>query len=151
MALFLNGQQLTPNQKLHQDFGTWSLPDGQGNTIGIRAYATVENITKYPTNQYEQKSMKPYTVQRYELWLESKSVYRGRNTATWINGARVYIDFNDGLGRREMTAEQFPQGFILSLTVEPTLVYWYEIEPVVGLGMYISWENAIYETRDVSY
>jgi len=149
MAAFLSGQQLQPNQKLHQDFGVWTLDDGQGNTIGIQAYATVENITKYPTayNQYEKGSIEPYTIQRYELWVGSKSVYRNNNTATWINGARVYIDFNDGLGKREMTAEQFPDGFIMSITVEPMLVYWYEIEPVAGLGMYISWENAIYETR----
>ena len=133
MAMFLNGQQLTPTQKIHQDFGTC---------------ATVENITKYPTNSYEKQSMDAYTIQRYELWLVSKSVYRGKNTATWINGARVYIDFNDGLGKREMTVDQFPQGFILSLTIEPMLVYWYEIEPVQGLGMYISWEHAIYETRN---
>ena len=57
------------------------------------------------------------------------------------------FDFNDGNGKQEMTAEQFPQGFILSITTEPVLVYWYETEPVDGLGMFISWESAIYETR----
>jgi len=147
MAFFLNGQNLTPTQKVHQDFGTWSIDDGQGNTVAIQAYTTVEEIKKYPTNSYEKQSMDAYVIQRYELYLVSKSVYKNNKTNTWINGARVYIDFNDGLGKREMTVEQFPQGFIMSITVEPMLVYWYEIEPVDGLGMYISWENAIYETR----
>jgi len=147
MSLFVNGQQLALGQKVHQDFGTWSIEDGQGNTVAIQAYATVEEITKYPTNSYEKQSMDAYVIQRYELYLVSKSVYLNSKTNTWINGARVYIDFNDGLGKREMTAEQFPSGFIMSITVEPMLVYWYEIEPVHGLGMFISWENAIYETR----
>ena len=146
-VLGLSAQNLAPQQKIHQDFGTWSIDDGQGNTVSIKAYATVEIIERYPTNTYEKQSLEPYKIQRYELWLQSKSVYRGKATETWINGARVFIDFNDGYGKREMTAEQFPQGFLLSITTEPMLVYWYEIEPVEGLGMYISWENAIYETR----
>lgn len=147
MAFLLKGQTLTGNQMLYQDFGTWSLDDGQGNTIAIQAYATVENITKYPTNAYEKQSLAAYTIQRYELYLVSKSIFQNSKTNTWINGARVFIDFNDGMGKTEMTIDQFPDGFILSITIEPTLVYWYEIEPVDGLGMYISWENAIYENR----
>ncbi len=81
------------------------------------------------------------------MYVVSKSVYLGNSTNTWIYGGRVYIDIGDGLGNREMTAEQFPDGFILSVSTEPTLVYWYEIAPVEALGIYVSWENAIYETR----
>lgn len=147
MTLFVNGQQLAPNQKLHQDFGTWMIEDGQGNKVAIQAYATVELITQYPTNSYVKQSLEPYQIQRYELYLVSKSIYLGKSTNTWIYGSRVYIDFNNGLGKIEMTAEQFPDGFILSINTEPTLVYWYEIEPVLGLGMYVSWDNAVYETR----
>lgn len=147
VSSFVSGQQLTSSQKLYHDFGTWSMNDGQGNKVAIRAYATVEEIKKYPTNSYEKKSMDVYIIQRYELYLISESIYQNRKTNTWINGARVYINFNDGFGKREMTAEQFPQGFMLSINTEPTLVYWYEIEPVIGLGIFISWENAIYETR----
>ena len=147
MAMFLNGQQLKANQKIHQDFGTWSIDDGYGNKVAIQAYATVELITQYPTNSYEKQSLEPYQIQRYELYLVSKSIYLGKLTNTWIYGSRVFIDFNNGLGKIEMTAEQFPDGFILSINTEPTLVYWYEIEPVLGLGMYVSWDNAVYETR----
>ena len=149
MALFLNGQNLVGNQKVHQDFGTWTIDDGQGNTVGINGYCTIELIKYYPTivNKYEKQTLVPYQIQRYELYLVSKSVYRGNATNTWIYGARVFIDVGDGDGKGEMTAEQFPDGFILSINTEPTLVYWYEIEPIEGLGMYISWNNAIYETR----
>ena len=149
VGLFLNGQDLVGNQKLYQDFGTWSIDDGYGNKIAIQAYATVELITEYPTvvNSYEQKSLEPHQVQRYELYLVSKSIYRGSLTTTWIYGARVFIDFNDGIGKKEMTADQFPDGFVLSISTKPTLVYWYQIEPIVGLGMYVSWNNAVYETR----
>ena len=98
-------------------------------------------ITKYPTNKYEQKSLEPYQVQRYELYLESRSEYNGKKTSTWIYNARVFIN---GV---EMTKEQFPDGFILSIDVEPTLVYWYETPPVEELALYISWGNAVYETR----
>ena len=143
MAMFVNGQTLRENQKLYHDFGTWSMDDGQGNTVGIHAYATMETIMKYPQNTYEQKSLAPYPVHRYELVLESKSVYRGKATATWIYNARVFIN------NVEMTKEQFPDGFILSVGVAPTVVYWYETPPVDELSMYISWGSAIYETRNL--
>lgn len=150
MTLFLKGQELKPNQNLHQDFGTWSIDDGYGNKIAIKAYATVEIISEFTeATEYVNNQSHIYEVekQRYELHLVSKSVYQGNLTSTWIYGARVFIDFNDGVGKREMTAEQFPDGFVLSISTTPTLVYWYEIEPVFGLGMYVSWDNAVYETR----
>ena len=147
MAFFLKGQELKPNQKIYQDFGTWSLDDGLGNKVAIQAYATVENIKQYPTNSYQKQSLEPYDIQRYELYLTSKSIYQGSLTSTWIYGARVFIDFGDGYGKREMTAEQFPDGFVMSISTTPTLVYWYQIEQVEGLGMYVSWNNAAYETR----
>jgi len=150
MALFLNGQELKPNQVLYQDFGTWSIDDEYGNKIAIKAYATVEPISEFTeATQYEDNVSHTYEVekQRYELYLVSESVYHGNLTSTWIYGARVFIDLNDGIGKREMTAAQFPDGFVLSISTTPTLVYWYQIEPVDGLGMYVSWNNAVYETR----
>lgn len=143
MTMFLNGQNLTPTQRLYHDFGTWSINDEQGNTVGIHAYATMEAIIKYPESAYEKQNLAPYEIHRYELHLESKSVYHGRATNTWVYNARVFI--NDV----EMTKEQFPDGFILSIGVEPVMVYWYETRPVDNLSLFISWESAIYETRNL--
>ena len=82
MAMFLKGQDLVGNQKVHQDFGTWSIDDGQGNTVGIKAYCTIELIERYP-NAY-QKQSGPELIQRYEMYLVSKSVYLGNSTNTWV-------------------------------------------------------------------
>jgi uncharacterized membrane protein len=141
MALFTKGQHPIHTEKpIYQDFGTWSLDVGN-DKVAIHAYATIELIEKEVTNSYAQKEMMPTLVQRYELYLISESIYDGEATSTWIYGARVFINGD------EVTKKQFPEGFILSVGTEPTLVYWYETPPVEGLAIYISWNNAVYETR----
>jgi len=141
MALFIKGQHPVHTDKpIYQDFGVWSLQVGN-DKVAIHAYATLETLDKEITNSYAQKSLEPNLIQRYELYLVSESKYNGRLTSTWIYGARVYIN------GEEVTRKQFPEGFILSIATEPTLVYWYETPPVDGLNIYISWNNAVYETR----
>ena len=147
IALFLKGQEPEFNKPIFYDFGTWTLDVDHGTKIGIHAFITRDIRKEYPKNAYDQKSAEPYEVHRYELYLESKSTHANREVNTWIYGARVFIEVN-GI-RKEMTADQFPDGFILSVTTKPMMVYWYETVPVENLGIYINWENAVYESRNL--
>ena len=146
IALFLIGflitiaasaQEPLQTKPIYKDYGTWSI-DVEGNTVGVRAYITKEKIyTPTKKQQYVQEAQK----YRYELYLESKSVYRGERTSTWLYGARVYIN------GREVTYQNYPEGFTVSIKTKPTMVYWFEV-PMENLDMAITWESAVYENRN---
>lgn len=121
------GQQY--NKEIYLDYGTWSIPHGN-NLIAVRAYVTREVFYEKQSNYY-----------RYELILESKSRYSGYLTKTWLYNARVFIN---GV---EVTRDQFPQGFIASIGVEPTMIYWYKTPINTNIRFYIEWKDAIYEPR----
>ena len=137
MAMFLSGQEPLQTKPIYRDYGTWSI-QVEGNTVGVRAYITKEKIYTEAKKQEYTKEAQRY---RYELYLESKSVYRGERTSTWLYGARVYIN------GREVTYQNYPNGITLSAGTEPTLIYWYEVS-MADLEMAITWENAIYENRN---
>lgn len=129
-------QQPLQTKPIYRDYGTWSI-QVEGNTVGVRAYVTKEKIYTKTKNQYIEQVQK----YRYELYLESKSVYQGTSTTTWLYNARVFIN------GREVTYQNYPQGFTVSAGIKPTLVYWYEVA-MGELEMAITWENAIYENRN---
>lgn len=150
MTLFLKGQEYSLGKTVYEDFGTWSL-EVENNKISISAYVTQE-IIKQEIEPYEielqilQKRRKEgidfvKTKYKYELYLQSNSIYNGDTTSTWIYSGRVFIN---GV---EITKEQFPDGFTLLIKREPTLIYWYETTLSEKMNFYVIWENAVYENR----
>lgn len=137
-ALSVYGQEYINGKPVYRNYGKWSI-EVEGNEVGVQAYVTKERIYNEIKKQYIQKS-EPENLYRYELYLVSKSVYRGEITKTWLYSARVFIN---GV---EATKEQFPEGFTVSVDIEPTMVYWYQIASE-KIELAITWENAIYENR----
>jgi len=141
-AITINGQtniNRPENKPIYKDYGTWTL-DVEGDKVGVRAYITKEPVYLATKKQYAQQYAPKSPTYRYELYLESKSIFRGNTTNTWLYNSRVFIN---GV---EVTREQFPTGFTVSVDISPTLVYWYEVASE-NLDMAITWENAIYENR----
>lgn len=136
ITIAVTAQEPVQTKPIYRDYGTWSI-QVEGNTIGVHAYVTRERIYPQTKNQYIQEAQK----YRYELYLESKSIFRGSSTSTWLYGARVFIN------GREVTYQNYPQGFTVAVAIEPTLIYWYEVS-MDNLEMAITWENAVYENRN---
>lgn len=141
-AVIVNGQTMNravESKPVYKDYGAWSIQAEDGQ-VGVRAFITKERVYDVEQKQYAKELTDTTPKYRYELYLESKSIYRGEPTSTWLYKARVFIN------GREVTYMNYPDGFTVNVTVKPTLVYWYEV-PMIDLDMAITWESAIYENR----
>ena len=126
-------------KSLHEDYGTWVMEQA-GNTISVEAFVTVEEDKD--CDKYTQLNQLNEVCYKYKLYLKSKSLYAGVLTSTWIYGGRIVVN------NVEVTNKHFPDGFIISVGVEPTLVYTYELDKKDNsLNLGITWERAIYEPR----
>ena len=88
------------------------------NKISISSYVTKQKILSNETKQMVTDLPK----YRYELVLQSNSIYNGNVTKTWIYGARVFID------SLEVTREQSPDGFSAIINTEPTIIFRYDFK-----------------------
>ena len=76
----------------------------------------------------------------YELYVVSKSIYNGDTTNTWLYGVKIFVNGEDVL------VNQFPDGFIISIKTEPTLIHTHHAFNK-DVAFEIKWEKAIYEPR----
>jgi len=129
--LTLNIFSQSQSKSQYNDFGVVEISNENNNIVGVKAYTTLETFIDEDGNYYY----------RYELILESKSYYNGKKTSTWLYNTKIFIN------TIEITKNQFPDGFMLSINVEPTMVYWYETYTKDGVEYDITWEKSIYETR----
>ena len=137
-------------KEIYKDYGTFKLETDDGHIVSLSAFATIEE-EQVAIHENEVQSMKSRksvkisppkyeTEYHYELYLVSKSVFEGDTTSTWIKGLRIYVDGEDVL------AEQFPEGYTLSVGTEPTLIYTHHCEDTF-CEFEVTWERAIYEPR----
>ena len=126
------------SQTISPDYGTWKI-QVNNDEISIIAYSITKkiknNIIKYTQNYYPK-----FQKYRHELYLVSKSVFNGDTTNTWIYGTKIFID------DIEVTKKQFPDGFIFSIKIEPTLIYWFETKNKL-INFIVTWEKSMYEPR----
>jgi hypothetical protein len=121
------------NKSRVEDFGTWDKEISPANKISISSYVTKQIIPAYQSEKAITNSAK----YRYELVLQSNSVYSGRLTKTWIYGAKVFID------SLEVTREQSPDGFTAIIGITPTVVYRYDTS-LDTINIKISWKSSVY-------
>jgi len=148
MVVLLNGQ--TPIKRIYEDYGTWVV-ETDNNQIGVAAYTTVERITEFVeddfnySNAYAQKKLKKEQKRivryKYDLYLASESIYNGDSTGTWMYGIRI---FASGV---EISKEQYPDGFMEFISIEPTLIYTHETGYPENINFEIKWDKAAYEPR----
>lgn len=147
MALFLNGQTSAYEKPIHRDFGTFKVVSGR-NVVSVSAFATIEKVD--PATHFdevvqnkamkEQKNVVLKTLYHYELYLVSKSIFERDTTSTWLYGTRIFI------GGVDILSNQFPDGFVASISTIPTLIYTYHsTKPDVEFE--IKWEKSVYEPR----
>lgn len=150
-VLLLSLPNIFGQKNIYENFGTWEIVEGT-NKVSICGYITHESVKKTIveptyTKKIPQKTAhgvleeKKKTQHIFELYLISKSIYNSDTTSTWINGVRIYIN---GV---EVTKDQFPEGFLLSVATKPTFVYSYKTELQDSINMSLTWERAIYEPR----
>lgn len=109
----------------------------ENNIVSLNAFVTVEEDIDY--KNIKTKKTKCY---KYNLYLKSNSKYNDELTSTWVYGGRVIVN------NEEITSKQFPEGFIILVGVEPTLIYSYETDKKDNnLNLGITWDNAVYEPR----
>lgn len=92
---------------IHQDLGVWSNEINDNIFIEFHAYVTKSyNHDTLNNDKY-----------RYNIIVISKSKYNNAITNTWLYGTRIYLN------GEEKTKDQFPNGFIFSIGIEPTILY----------------------------
>jgi len=128
------------NKKIHKDYGTWSVKNGE-HLISVSAFLTIENESDViHENKKEQTKIDSEIKYHYELYVVSKSIYNNDTTNTWLYGVRIFINGEDVL------LKQFPNGFIVSIETEPTLIHTHHAYNK-DVEFEIKWEKAIYEPR----
>ena len=138
--VFNLGAQEYGTKILYHDYGIWELKVDNGDKIAVHAYVTRQKIIRFKNEELIQKTVSNIQRYRYELMLKSKSIYGGELTSTWLYETKVFI--NDV----EVTKEQFPNGFTIAISKEPTLIYWYMSDTTV-IKFKVTWANSTYEPR----
>jgi hypothetical protein len=128
----LNAQTYEKSMKF-KDFGSWDKVVSPANKISISSYITKrKNLTGI-----SQSAIANSPKYQYELVLQSKSVYNGNLTKTWIYGAKVFID------SLEVTHDQSPDGFTAIINTEPTIIYRYD-SSLDTINIKITWKSSQY-------
>jgi hypothetical protein len=122
------------NKSKVMDFGTWDKEITPASKISISSYVTKQKILMKGVGQNPIPESSKY---RYELVLQSKSVYNGQPTKTWIYGARVFID------SLEVTSNQSPDGFTAIINTEPTIIFRYDSK-MDTINIKITWKSSNY-------
>jgi hypothetical protein len=144
----LNAQNSAYGKEIYKDYGTFKLETDDGHLVSLGAFTTIDEESKIvhvDMNVGSKRNVKenlgiPVTEYHYELYLVSKSVFEGDTTNTWVSGLRIYVDGEDIL------ENQFPDGMVVSIGTEPTLIYTHHCENEF-CEFELTWERAIYEPR----
>lgn len=149
----LNAQTENSGKRIYNDLGVIRLQKPNG-IISVGGYITIEkeynydhvqnNIREVKQEVYNKKKydkvLEPEIVYHYEIYFVSNSVFNGDSTSTWVNGLKI---FTDG---KQLLAEQFPEGFIISIKTEPTLIHVYHSKSD-SVAFNIEWDKLLYEPR----
>jgi len=120
-----------------EDFGTWDREISALNKISISSYVTKQENLLSASQTVVQKQINDLPKYRYELVLQSNSIYNGQLTKTWLYGARVFID------SLEVTREQSPNGFAVIIGTTPTVIYRYDSN-LDTINIKITWKSSLY-------
>lgn len=155
MALFLKGQNAEEERMeiLHSDFGEWIIKEN-GHQTGIAGYSTFEKIVmveefdyQFANAQVQRKverkfEPKEITYYVYRVYLESRSLFHGDSTGTWVYGARVFVN------GYEESKDLYPDGFMVFVGVEPSRIFKFEAkEKPENIKFEVEWKEAAYEPR----
>ena len=153
LALILFGaglyaQNSAYTKNIYRDYGTFRLVTDDGNIVSLSSFVTIQEEQQaiHREEVVKQKALKQLkyeeskTKYHYELYLVSKSVYQGDTTKTWVHRLKIFVDGED------MLKNQFPDGQILSVGTEPTLIYMHHSVNKF-CEFELTWERAIYEPR----
>jgi hypothetical protein len=129
--------QIDTTKRIYRDYGVWTVELPYYNRVAVGSY-----ITRNEISTFEQKSISAITFfkYRYEFYFVSYSVFNNFMRNTWLYGARIYIN---GF---EETSRQFPNGFNVYITTQPTLVYWYETD-YDNINISMTWVNSSIDNR----
>lgn len=117
---------------VYRDLGTYKVNYNDGSSIAIHGYITKGKNNDYYNHQYKNK---------FVLVAESKSVYGGYYTETWLYGTRVFLN------GEEVTVQQYPQGMTAYIKTSPTVIFtWYTNDNDVGKYL-MTWEGSAYITE----
>lgn len=131
----INAQSYS-KKSLVKDFGKFDREMTSDDKISISSYVTKQEILS--SSNIEQKQVVFEAPKyRYELVLQSNSIYNGKATKTWIYGARVFID------SLEVTREQSPNGFTAIINIEPTTIFRYD-SSLDTINIKITWKSSMY-------
>jgi hypothetical protein len=149
----LSAQNGAYEKTIHEDFGTFRMETDDGNVISVGAFTTIEIVDPTAHNDDEvldviivedakgnRKRVYPETEYHVNVYIVSKSVFEGEVTSTWLDGVKLFIDGKDIRG------DQFPDGFLVSVKTEPTLIHSHHTTNK-NIDIEIIWESAIYEPR----
>lgn len=120
-----------------KDFGNFNHNVTLNDKIGISSYITKQKIMPTPNFEQKENSVVELPKYRYELVLQSNSIYAGDTTKTWIYGARVFID------TLEVTREQSPDGFTAIINIKPTTIFRYD-SSLDTINIKITWKSSMY-------
>lgn len=134
--LTLNAQSYSKKEMV-KDFGKFDHEVTSNNKISISSYVTKQENLLSASQTVVQKQINDLLKYRYELVLQSNSIYNGRLTKTWLYGARVFID------SLEVTREQSPNGFAVIIGTTPTTVYRHDSN-LDTINIKITWKSSLY-------
>jgi hypothetical protein len=129
--------QLYDKSVIVEDFGKFVREVSPTDKISISSYVTKQKILINVNVKQIQKKVPELPKYRYELVLQSNSIYDGNLTKTWIYGAKVFID---GL---EVSREQSPDGFTAIINIKPTVIFRYE-SSMDSINIKITWKSSNY-------
>jgi len=144
----LSAQNSVYSKTIHQDYGTWMVRNGD-NIVSISAFSTIEEVdpdfhedrgVQYRELKQEKAVKISPTTYYYELYMVSKSVYEGDTTNTWLYGTKIFVNGDYVL------ENQFPDGFVISIKTEPTLIHTYH-SLNSDVNFEVTWEKSVYEPR----
>lgn len=137
----LFSQNSAYNKIIHKDYGTWSVINGE-HLVSVSAFLTIEDETVVIHENEEEKAeiIENETKYHYELYLVSKSIYNNDTTNTWLYGVKIFVNGEDVL------VNQFPDGFIISIKTEPTLIHTHHAFNK-DVKFEVKWEKATYKPR----
>ena len=148
----LHGQKSAYEKEVLQDYGTFRMETEDGNVISVGAFTTIEfvdpaihnddviSVTKQTKLNKKSEAILELPEYHIDIYLVSKSIFEGEETSTWLDGVKIFIDGEDVRG------VQFPDGFLVSVKTEPTLVHSHHTRNR-NIDIEIIWETAIYEPR----
>lgn len=153
ICLGILGQSEKPRQMLYSDLGVITI-NKEGGTVSIGGYITIQK--EYLQNQIQnsiqevkqevynkkkyERELEPEIWYSYDIYFVSRSIHVTDTTSTWVHGLKIFAD------GEQLLSNQFPDGFMISIKTQPTLVYSYQSKSD-SVSFNIEWDKLIYEPR----